>query len=94
MSNAGSKDFDLSNHLVNGKLGTVDNIVLSESVISKKYLKFDDPLVSKQLMCSDFYSNTNQVVPINRVESHISSTRKNNLHMISSMHVPFTKYKV
>ena len=85
---------DLSDHLVNGKLGTVDNIVFTESVISKKYLKFGDPLVSRQLMCSDFYSNTNQVVPINRVESHISLTRKNNLYMISSMHVPFTKYKV
>ena len=40
-------------------------------------------LVGKQLICSDFYSNIHPVLPVNRVESHISLTRKNNLHMIS-----------
>ena len=39
-------------------------------------------------MCSDFYSNTHQIVPINRVESHISLTRKNNLHMTSRTQLP------
>ena len=34
-------------------------------------------------MCSDVYSNKHQVVLVNRVVSHISLTRKNNLHMIS-----------
>ena len=71
---------DLSDRLVNEQLGTGDNIVFTESGISKIYLKFDDPLVGKQLMCNDFYSNTHQVAPINRIESHISLTRKNDLH--------------
>ena len=75
-------NIDLSDRLVNGKLGTIDNIVFTESGISKMYLKFDDLLVGKQLVCSDFYSNTHQVVPINTTESHISLTRKNSLHMI------------
>ena len=75
-------NIDLSDRLVNGKLGTIDNIVFTESGISKMYLKFDDLLVGKQLMRSDFYSNTHQVVPINTAESHISLTRKNSLHMI------------
>ena len=39
-------------------------------------------------MRCDFYSNTHQVVPINRVESHISLTRKNNLNMISRAQFP------
>ena len=39
-------------------------------------------------MCRDFYSNTHQVVPINRIESNISLTRKNNLHMISRTQFP------
>ena len=78
----------LSDHLVNGQLGTVDNIVFTESGISKIYLKFDDPLVGKQLMCSDFYSNTHEVVSIDRVESHISLSRKNNLYMISRTQFP------
>ena len=81
-------NIDLNDRLVNGQLGTVDNIVFTESGISKIYLKFDDPLVGKQLMCSDFYSNTHQVVPINRVESRISLTRKNTLHMISRTQFP------
>ena len=38
-------NFDLSNHLVNGQLDTVDNIVFTQSGISKIYLKFDYPLV-------------------------------------------------
>ena len=76
-------NIDLSDHLVNWQLGTVDNIIFTESGISNIYLKYDDPLIGKQLMCNDFYSNTHQVVPINRVESRISLTRKNNLHMIS-----------
>ena len=41
-------------------------------------------------MRSDFYSNTHQVVPVNKVESHISLTRKNNLHMISRTQFPLT----
>ena len=81
-------NIDLNDRLVNGQLGTVDNIVFTESGISKIYLKFDDPLVGKQLMCSDFCSNTHQVVPINRVESRISLTRKNTLHMISRTQFP------
>ena len=81
-------NIDLNDRLVNGQLGTVDNIVFTESGISKIYLKFDDPLVGKQLMCSDFYSNTHQVVPIIRVESRISLTRKNTLHMISRTQFP------
>ena len=81
-------NIDLSDRLVNGQLGTADNIVFTESRISKIYLKFGVPLVGKQLMCSDFYSKTHQVVPINRVESHISLTRKNNLHMISRTQFP------
>ena len=51
-------NIDLSDRLVNGQLGTVDNIVFTGSGISKIYLKFDDPLVGKQLMSGDFYSNT------------------------------------
>ena len=78
----------LSDHLVNGQLGTVDNIVFTESGISKIYLKFDDPLVGKQLMCSDFYSSTHEVVSIDTVESHISLSRKNNLYMISRTQFP------
>ena len=39
-------------------------------------------------MCSDFYFNTHQVVPINRDESHISLTRKNNLHINSRTQFP------
>ena len=70
---------DLSDHLV----GTVDNIIFTEPGISKVYLKFDDPSVGKQLMCSNFYSNTHQAVPIRRPESHISLIKKNNLHMLS-----------
>ena len=72
-----------SDILVNEKVGTIDNIVFTESEISKIYLKSDDPLVGKRLMCGGFYSNTHQVVPINKVESHISLNRKNNLLMIS-----------
>ena len=63
-------NIDLSDRLVNGQLGTVYNIIFAESGISKIYLKFDDPLVGKQLMCSDVHSNTHQVVPINRVQSY------------------------
>ena len=81
-------NIDLSDRLVNGQLDTVDNIVFTESGISKIYLKLDDPLEGKQLMCSDFYSKTHQVIPINRVESHISLTRNNNLHMISRIQFP------
>ena len=81
-------NIDSSDCLVNGQLSAVDKIVFTESGISKIYLKFDDPLVGKQLLCSDFYSNTYQVVPINRVESHISLTRKNNLYMISRTQFP------
>ena len=40
-------NIDLSDRLVNGQLGTVYDIVLAESGISKKYLKFDEPLVGK-----------------------------------------------
>ena len=79
---------NLSDLLVNRRFGTVDNIVFTESGISKIYLKFYDLLVGKQLMCSDFYSNIYQVVPINRVDSHISFTRKSNLHMISRRQFP------
>ena len=64
-------NIDLSDRLVGERLGTVNNIVFTESGISKIYLKFDDPLEGEQLMCSGFYSNTRQVVAINRVESHI-----------------------
>ena len=39
-------------------------------------------------MCSDFYSNTHQVIPINRIESNISLTRKNNLHTTSRTQFP------
>ena len=81
-------NIDLSDRLVNGQLSTVGNVVFTESEISKIYLKFDDPLVSEYVMCSDFYSNAHQVVPINRVESHISLTRKNNLHVISTIQFP------
>ena len=81
-------NIDLSDRLVNGQLGTVDNIVFTESEISKIYLKFDDSLVSEQVMCSDFYSNLPQVVRINRVESHIYLTRKNNLHVICTTQFP------
>ena len=81
-------NIDLSDRLVNGQLGTVNNIVFTESGISKIYLKFDDPLVGKQMMFSDFYSNTHQVPPINKVESHIFLTRKNHLHMISRTQFP------
>ena len=78
---------ELSDRLVIGQLGTVDNTVFTESGISKIYLKFDDPSLDKQLMCTDFYSTKHQAVPSNRVESHISLTRKNNLHMISRTQV-------
>ena len=40
-------NIDLSDRLVNGQLGTVDNIVFTEYEISKIYLKFDDSLVSE-----------------------------------------------
>ena len=49
-------NIDLSDRLVNGQLGAVDNIVFTEYEISKIYLKFDDSLVSEQVMCSDFYT--------------------------------------
>ena len=75
-------NINLSDRIVNGQLGTTDNIVFTKSGISKIYLKFDELLVGKQLIFGDFYSSTHQVVPVNRVESHISLTRKNNLHMI------------
>ena len=81
-------NIELSDRLVNGQLGTVDNTVFTESGISKIYLKFDDPSLDKQLMCTDFYSTKHQAVPSNRVESHISLTRKNNLHMISRTQFP------
>ena len=80
-------NIDLNDRLRNGQLDNVDNIVFTESGISKIYLKFDVLFVGKQLMRSDFYSNTHQVVANNRVESHISLTRKNNLHMISRTQV-------
>ena len=41
-------NIDLSDHLVNGQLGTVDNIGFIQSGISKIYLKFDDQLVGRQ----------------------------------------------
>ena len=75
-------NINLSDRIVNGQLGTTDNIVFTKSGISKIYLKFDELLVGMQLIFGDFYSSTHQVVPVNRVESHISLTRKNNLHMI------------
>ena len=75
-------NINLSDRIVNGQFGTTDNIVFTKSGISKIYLKFDELLVGKQLIFGDFYSSTHQVVPVNRVESHISLTRKNNLHMI------------
>ena len=81
-------NIDLIDRLVNGKLGTADNIVFTESGISNIYLKFDDSLVAKQLMCSDFYCNKHQVVPVNRVELHISLTRKNNLYLVSRTQFP------
>ena len=34
-------------------------------------------------MGSDFYCNLHQVVPINRVESYILLSRKNNFHVIT-----------
>ena len=79
---------DLSDCPVKGQLGTVDDKVFTDSGISKIYLKFDDPLVGKHLMCSNIYCNTHQVVPFNRVESHTYLTRKNNLHMISRTQFP------
>ena len=81
-------NIDLSDRLVNGRLRTVDKIIFTERGISKVYLKSDDPLVSEQLMCSDFYSNTHQIVSIKRAESHISLIRKNSLHMISRTQFP------
>ena len=75
-------NINLSDRIVNGQFGTTDNIVFTKSGISKIYLKFDELLVGKQLIFGDFYSSTHQVVQVNRVESHISLTRKNNLHMI------------
>ena len=47
-------NIDLSDHLGNEQLGTVDNIVFTESGISNIYPKFDDPLVGKQLNAVTF----------------------------------------
>ena len=41
-------NIDLSDRLVNGPLGTIDNTVFTESGVSKRYIKFDVPLVGKQ----------------------------------------------
>ena len=39
-------------------------------------------------MGSDIYCNLHQVVPAHRVESHISLSRKNNLHLIRRTQIP------
>ena len=61
-----------------GKLGIVLNIAYTDPQISKVYVKFDDQLVGNRLMGSDFCCNLHQVVPVDRVESRISLSRKNN----------------
>lgn len=60
-------NIDLSDRLINEQLSIVNNIAFTESGIWKIHLKLDGPIVGQQLMCSDFNSNTHQVVPITRV---------------------------
>ena len=78
----------LTDRLVNGKLGTVYNIAYTVSQICKTYVKFDDPLVGNHLLGSNFYYNWHQIVPINRVDTHISLSRKYILHVISRTQFP------
>ena len=75
-------NIDLTDRLVSEQLDTVYSIAYTESQISNIYVKSDDPLVGNHLMASNLYCNLNQVVPGYRVESHISLSRKNNLHVI------------
>ena len=75
-------NIDLTDRLASGQLGILYNIPHTESQISKIYVKFDDPLVGNHLMGNDIYCNLHEIVPGGRVESHISLSIKNNLHVI------------
>ena len=62
-------NLDLTDCLINGQLGNVDNICFTGSHISKIYVKIDDSLVGN----SDAYCKSHKDVPTKTVEAPILS---------------------
>ena len=63
---------DVNDHLINGQIGTVKQLLLNnDGRVSKIYIKFDDDKAGVKMMASDNYARQHKFVPIERAEAAI-----------------------
>ena len=81
-------NIDISDKLINGQMGVVHDFAISDSKISKIYIKFDDPNAGLKLMRSDVYANNNNAVPISRTEADVPLTNTGTSYSVKRTQFP------
>ena len=68
-----TSNIDLSDPLINGKLGIVFDFGCVNSPLPEVYLKLDDEKAGKNAILKDPYASKNKVVPIQKVVANINT---------------------
>ena len=69
-------NLDIQDKLINGQIGVVKNVVVTDGRVSKIYVKFFDERAGLQKMMSDTYGRFHQYVPIERTDADIAIHNK------------------
>ena len=76
--------------LIHGQIGEVACFEIMNSIVKKVYLKFQDPLVGRNAMLSDHFSQQNCFVPLQKYDADIPICKGSISPSIKQIQFPLT----
>ena len=76
---------DIQDHLINGPLGKVTQIVGAKNIIRKVYVKFFYTKAGLKIIVASYFSRHHSWVGIEKSESKILSTRVQHLYQLREL---------